>query len=141
MQLRCTPCCALHPICKTLYNWRSRGSKGTEFCTFGYAGGVYKFVIWLLLTMTLCTYRQPPFTPIATGCISIVVCSQTTSWTRIYPIPSHRTSELNAITPVDVLHWMYIKTFGIPDPPIDANPVSARSSSLNFFKKPFRFSC
>jgi hypothetical protein len=52
---------------------------------------------------------------------------------------AYRTSELNAITPVDVLHWMNIKTFGIPDPPIDANPVSARSSSLNFYKKSISF--
>jgi hypothetical protein len=48
---------------------------------------------------------------------------------------AYQTSELNAITPVDVLHWMNIKTFGIPDAPIDANPVSAQSSSLNFYKK------
>jgi hypothetical protein len=52
---------------------------------------------------------------------------------------AYRTSELNAITPIDVLRWMNIKTFGIPDPPIDANPVSARSSSLTFYKKSISF--
>ena len=52
---------------------------------------------------------------------------------------AYRTSELNAITPIDVLRWMNIKTFGIPDPPLDANPVSARSSSLNFYKKSISF--
>ena len=52
---------------------------------------------------------------------------------------AYRTSELNAITPLDVLRWMNIKTFGIPDPPLDANPVSARSSSLNFYKKSISF--
>jgi hypothetical protein len=30
---------------------------------------------------------------------------------------AYRTSELNAITPLDILGWMNIKTFGIPDPP------------------------
>jgi hypothetical protein len=55
----------LHPIYKTLYNWQLQG-KGTEFCTFGYTGGVYKFIVWLLLKMTLCTYNcQPPFTTMA----------------------------------------------------------------------------
>ena len=52
---------------------------------------------------------------------------------------AYRTSELNAITPLDVLRWMNIKTFGVPDPPLDANPVSARSSSLNFYKKSISF--
>ena len=36
----------------------------------------------------------------------------------------YRKSELNAVTPNDVLRWMNIKVFGMP------NPVSARSSSL-----------
>ena len=48
---------------------------------------------------------------------------------------AYRKSELNAVTPNDVLRWMNNKVFGMPDPPLDANPVSARSSSLQFYKK------
>ena len=52
---------------------------------------------------------------------------------------AYRTSELNAITPLDVLRWMNIKTFGIPNPPLDANPVLPRSRLLNFYKKSISF--
>ena len=44
--------------------------------------------------------------------------------------------ELHALTPLDVLRWMNVKTFGDhPDPAVDANPTSARSNSLEFYKK------
>ena len=49
--------------------------------------------------------------------------------------------ERNALTPNDVVRWMNLKTFGIEDPPVDANPVHAHSSSLEFWKKLFCFSC
>ena len=49
--------------------------------------------------------------------------------------------KLHALTPENVLHWMNIKTFGMADPPMDANPISARSNSLAFWKKRYRFSC
>jgi len=52
---------------------------------------------------------------------------------------AYRKSELNAVTPNDVLRWMNTKVFGMPDPPLDANPVSARSSSLQFYKKSISF--
>jgi hypothetical protein len=47
--------------------------------------------------------------------------------------------ELRAITPEHVLHWMNMKAFGVTDPPTDANPISARSSSLSFWKKAISF--
>ena len=47
--------------------------------------------------------------------------------------------ERNALTPNDVVCWMNLKTFGIEDPPVDANPVHARSSSLEFWKKAISF--
>jgi hypothetical protein len=47
--------------------------------------------------------------------------------------------EKNSLTPDDVVRWMNVKTFGIEDPPIDANPVHARSSSLEFWKKAISF--
>jgi hypothetical protein len=47
--------------------------------------------------------------------------------------------ERNALTPNDVVRWMNVKTFGIEDPPVDANPVHARSSSLEFWKKAISF--
>jgi hypothetical protein len=47
--------------------------------------------------------------------------------------------EKSALTPSDVVRWMNVKTFGIEDPPIDANPVHARSSSLEFWKKAISF--
>ena len=43
--------------------------------------------------------------------------------------------ELRALTPLDVLRWMNVKTFGDPDPAVDANPTSARSNSLEYYKK------
>ena len=48
--------------------------------------------------------------------------------------------ERNALTPNDVVRWMNVKTFfGIEDPPVDANPVHAHSSSLEFWKKAILF--
>ena len=41
--------------------------------------------------------------------------------------------ERNALKPNDVVCWMNFKTsFGIEEPPVDANPVHAQSSSLEF---------
>ena len=40
--------------------------------------------------------------------------------------------ELRALNPLDVLRWMNVKTFGDPDPAVDANPTSARSNSLEY---------
>ena len=40
-------------------------------------------------------------------------------------------TELCAITPKNhILEWMNVKTFGTPNPPVDSNPISARSISL-----------
>ena len=47
--------------------------------------------------------------------------------------------ELRALTPHDIMRWMNLKTFGIPDPPIDANPRFARSNTLAFWKGYFIF--
>ena len=49
--------------------------------------------------------------------------------------------ELRALTPENVLHWMNLKAFGVTDPPVDANPTLARANSLEYWKKPCRFSC
>jgi hypothetical protein len=48
-------------------------------------------------------------------------------------------AELCVITPQHILEWMNMKTFGIPNPPVDANPISARSSSLQYWKKAISF--
>ena len=47
--------------------------------------------------------------------------------------------ELRALTPQNVLLWMNLKTFGVVDPPADANPTLARSNSLAFWKKAISF--
>jgi hypothetical protein len=47
--------------------------------------------------------------------------------------------ELNAITPAHVLQWMNFRTFGTINPAVDANPISARSSSLQYWKKAISF--
>ena len=47
--------------------------------------------------------------------------------------------ELRAITPHEVVRWMNLKTYGNPDPPIDSNPLFARSNSLAFWKKAISF--
>ena len=48
--------------------------------------------------------------------------------------------ELHIIQPHHVLQWMNVKTFGIANPGIDANPISARSNSLTYWKKAISFS-
>ena len=47
--------------------------------------------------------------------------------------------ELCTLTPTNILQWMNVKTFGTPNPPVDANPISARSSSLQYWKKAISF--
>ena len=42
--------------------------------------------------------------------------------------------ELTGITPNDIVEWCNIKTFGEPNPPLDADPTQARSNS-KFWKK------
>ena len=48
-------------------------------------------------------------------------------------------TELCAITPNHILEWMNVKTFGTPNPAVDSNPISARSSSLQYWKKAISF--
>ncbi len=53
---------------------------------------------------------------------------------------THTKGELRALTPENILHWMnLLKAFGVSDPPADANPDSARSNSLAFWKKTISF--
>jgi hypothetical protein len=47
--------------------------------------------------------------------------------------------ELRALTPKDVVCWMNLKSFGITDPPSDANPTLARSNILAYWKKASSF--
>jgi hypothetical protein len=47
--------------------------------------------------------------------------------------------ELRALTPDDVVRWMNVKAFGVPDPPSDANPTFARSNLLAYWKKAISF--
>ncbi len=47
--------------------------------------------------------------------------------------------ELRALTPDDVVRWMNVKAFGLPDPPSDSNPTFARSNSLAYWKKAVSF--
>jgi hypothetical protein len=47
--------------------------------------------------------------------------------------------QLGLVTAADVLRWMNVKTFGIPDPPLDANPTLARSNSIKYWKKALSF--
>ena len=49
--------------------------------------------------------------------------------------------ELRALSPNDIMRWMNLKTFGIPDPPMDSNPRFARSNTLAFWKKSISFLC
>lgn len=57
-----------------------------------------------------------------------------------YPNNHEFTDEhLSTVTPVAVLRWMNTKAFGMPDPPIDANPTLARSNSLKYWKKALSF--
>lgn len=44
-------------------------------------------------------------------------------------------AQLSLVTAGNVLQWMNVKTFGIPDPPINANPTLARSNSIKYWKK------
>ncbi len=47
--------------------------------------------------------------------------------------------EFNAITPAHVLHRMNFMTFGTINPAVNANPISARSNSLQYWKKAILF--
>ena len=47
--------------------------------------------------------------------------------------------ELLQITPQMLLEWMNFRTFGTIMPAVDANPISARSSSLGYWKKAISF--
>jgi hypothetical protein len=47
--------------------------------------------------------------------------------------------ELRALTHDDVVRWMNVKAFGVPDPPSDANPTFARSNLLAYWKKAISF--
>ena len=48
-------------------------------------------------------------------------------------------AQLGALTPNDVLHWMNVQTFGIPNPAPDANPTLAQSNTLKYWKKALSF--
>lgn len=48
-------------------------------------------------------------------------------------------AELLEITPKMVFGWMNFRTFGTSMPAVDANPISARSSSLAYWKKAISF--
>jgi len=39
------------------------------------------------------------------------------------------------LTPADILKWMNSRTFGMENPPRDANPCNARSTSIMYWKK------
>jgi hypothetical protein len=43
--------------------------------------------------------------------------------------------QLVTITPNDLKRWMCLKSYGVADPAVDANPTAGRSSSLEFYKK------
>jgi Transcriptional activator of glycolytic enzymes len=47
-------------------------------------------------------------------------------------VPQER---LQTLMPTDLLRWFNFKTFGIEDPPLDANPTHARSNSILAWKK------
>ena len=42
---------------------------------------------------------------------------------------------LAELTPADILKWMNVKTFGVENPPADANPTLARANSIQHWKK------
>ena len=52
---------------------------------------------------------------------------------------SYTKGELRALTPTNILQWMNTKTFGVADPPTDANPTLARGNSLAYWKKAVSF--
>ncbi len=47
--------------------------------------------------------------------------------------------ELRALTPDDVVRWMKVKAFGVPDPPSEANHTFARSNLLAYWKNSILF--
>ena len=59
-------------------------------------------------------------------------------------VPFNRThlfsaDDLNVVSPQDIVRWMNVKAFGEENPPDSANPLYARSSSLEFWKKALSF--
>ena len=47
--------------------------------------------------------------------------------------------ELSSLRPNDVFRWMCQQTFGTPDPDRNANPINARASTIEFWKKAISF--
>jgi hypothetical protein len=53
-----------------------------------------------------------------------------------YPKEAVFTQErLAQIKPQDILRWMNVRTFGVPNPPLDADPFLARHTSVEYWKK------
>jgi hypothetical protein len=52
---------------------------------------------------------------------------------------TYEKGELRELIPLQILHWMNLRTFGVTDPALDANPTLARSNSLEFYKKSISF--
>jgi hypothetical protein len=54
---------------------------------------------------------------------------------------TYKKGELRILTPDDVVRWMNVKAFGVPDPPSDANPTFAQSNLLvAYWRKAISFS-
>jgi hypothetical protein len=47
--------------------------------------------------------------------------------------------QMSALTPADILRWINVRVFGVPDPPEDAKPRGARSNTLKYWKKALSF--
>jgi hypothetical protein len=47
--------------------------------------------------------------------------------------------ELRALTPDDVVRWVNVKAFDLPDPPSDANPTFVRTRLLAYWNKSISF--
>lgn len=43
--------------------------------------------------------------------------------------------ELSLITPAEILRWLNVQTYGIPEPDANDNPTMARSNSIKYWKK------
>jgi len=48
-------------------------------------------------------------------------------------------AELRQLTPFMILRWFNVKAYGTPVPPHDANPIYARASSIEYYKKAILF--
>jgi hypothetical protein len=136
MQIRCSFCSTFHTE-STTYNrnlWRHHAIKHSTICTKKYDTSKFLSAAAQFSKMsskaTLDRYKS-----ILDSLMSFLHQNdEKYGKEKVYS-----QEELNRILPDDVVRWMKLRSFGTPDPELDADPKLARSNTLQFYKKAISF--